>query len=206
MGQTVKVDVGTKYHSDVNNVILAGLGDLNTGNVIEVSGLIQADGKILATYIELKSTSCNLGDEYEVKGIISNLGASTFQINSVTVDYSNLTPDKLPSGGLSDGLFVEVKTTDCYNGGNLVASQVEGLKSGISGNEGDIMELEGFITQFHSSTDFYVNGQHVSTTDGTIYKPAGKTSGDLKNNIQVELEGKLDANGVLIANTISFDD
>lgn len=200
MGQTVKVDAGTQYD------VVTGFGDLQVGYVIEMSGLPQADGTILATYIELKSTSCSQGEEFEVKGMISGLDttARTFQLGDLVVNYNTATFEKLPPGGLSDGLFVEVQTTDCFNGGILIATKVEGLSAGVSGTEGTHVEMEGFITRFVSATDFDVNGQPVSTTGATIYESG--TSNDLALNVQVEVEGNLDANGVLIANKISFDD
>ena len=200
MGQTVKVDAGTRFQSNVTGVPVAGLSDLQAGNVIEVSGLPQADGSILATYVELKSQSCTPGSEYEVKGTVSNLDASTFQINNLTVDYSNAV---LPSGGLSNGMFVEVKTTDCYNGGVMIASKVERRDSDHFGDDGSHRELEGFITRYASATDFDVNGHPVSTTDSTRYEHG--TAANLALNVRVEVEGTLDANGVLIARQISFE-
>jgi hypothetical protein len=195
MGQTVKVDAGTHYQS------AAGLNDLQNGNVIEVSGLPQADGTILATYIELKSTSCSPGSEFEVKGAIRNLNGSTFQINNLTVDYSGAVLENLPSG-LGEGVLVEVKTGACYNGGVMIAGTVEGIRSEISGGAGTLVDLEGFVTRFASTADFDVEGQPVSTTGATVYENG--TSGNLGLNVRVEVEGKLDANGVLIANKVSF--
>jgi hypothetical protein len=199
MGQTVKVDSNTQYD------VVTGFSDLQVGYVIEVSGPTQSDGTILATYIELKFTSCPPDEEYEIKGIVSNLGASTFQINNLTVDYSNVTPENLPSGGLRNGMFVEVKTAACYTSGDMIASKVKVQNSGLSGSAGNKMELEGFISQFNSIThDFYVNSQHVLFMDTTVYENGD--SNNLADNVKVEVEGTLDANGVLIANKISFDD
>jgi hypothetical protein len=200
MGQTVNVDAGTRYE------VVTKFSDLQLGYVIEVSGLPQGDGTILATYIELKSTSCSLGEEFEVKGTISGLDttARTFQIGDLVINYNTATFENLPSGGLSDGIFVEVQTTDCFNGGILIATKVEGLSAGVSGTKGTRVEMEGFVTRFISTIDFDVNGQPVSTTGATVYESG--TSNDLALNARVEVEGKLDANGVLIANKISFDD
>jgi hypothetical protein len=203
MGQTVKVDSGTRYE------VVTGFGDLQIGYVIEVSGLPQAGGTILATYIELMSTSYTPGEEIEVKGMISGLdpSAHSFLIGSLTVDYNGLTSDNLPRGGLSDGIFVEVKSTAGFDiNGVLIASKVESFNGGISGNEGSRLELEGFVTQFDplNPNNFDVNGQPVSTTGATVYE--GGISSDLALNARVEVEGTLDANGVLIANKISFDD
>jgi hypothetical protein len=202
MGQPVKTDSKTQY------AVVTGFDDLKDGYVIEVSGLPQSNGTLLATYIELKSTSCSPGDESEVKGTIRNLDATakTFQIGNLMVDYSAVHPEDLPSGGLSDGMFVEVKTTACYSSGVLTASQVEVQTQEIPSTEGTRVELEGFITQFLSPANFNVNGQPVSTTGATVYEPLGKTSNDLALNVQVEVEGHLNALGVLIADKISFDD
>lgn len=199
MGWTVKVNTGTHYEG------VTGLSDLHEGYVIEVSGLPQADGTILATYIELKSTSYTPGDEIEVKGTISNLDifAKNFQIGDLTVDYSTLGPDHLPSGGLSDGLFVEVKSTTGFVGDVLVASEVELEDSGIHSSEGTEVNLEGFVTRFVSAVDFDVNDQPVTTTDATVFEHGTQTS--LGPNVRLEVEGRLDSNGVLIARQISFE-
>jgi len=209
MGQTVKVDTGTHYD------VVTGFGDLQIGYVIEVSGLPQADGTILATYIELKSTSYTPGEEIEIKGIISglNTSAQTFDIvvnssspTSLTVYYNGATLENLPSG-LKDGILVEVMSTSGFNNiGQLIAGKVEGLSAKISGSEGTRVELEGFISQFDplNPNNFDVNGQPVSTTNSTVYENG--TSSNLGNNVRVEVEGTLDANGVLIASKISFDD
>ena len=203
LGQTVKVDAGTRYQSDVTGVPVAGLNDLEKENVIEVSGLLQADGTILATFIELKATSCSAGSEFEVKGTVSNLntGNKTFNLGGATVNYSNAA---LPPGGLSNGILVEVKIETCPTGVVLVASDVEGISSEISGTEGTQLDLEGFVTRFDSPADFDVNGQPVSTDASTVYE--GGTSNNLGLNVRLEVEGQLNANGVLIANRISFED
>jgi Domain of unknown function (DUF5666) len=196
MGRTVTVNTGTRYEG------VTGFIDLVVGNVIEVSGLPQADGKIIATYIELKSTSYTPGEEIEVKGPISGLDtlAKTFMIGDLTVDYSAAT---LPAGGLSDGLFIEVKSTTGFIGDVLVASEVELEDSGIHSSEGTEVKLEGFVTRFDSALDFDVNGQPVTTTDATVFEHGAPSS--LGPDVRLEVEGRLDSNGVLIARQISFE-
>jgi len=203
MGQTVKTDTGTHYEG------ITGFNDLQHDNVIEVSGLPQSDGTVLATYIELKSPNYNSGDEIEVKGVVSGLdpNSKTFKIGDLVVDYNSASLENLPAGGLADGIYVEVQSTTGFDiTGVFIASKVEGLGSGITGSEGTHVELEGFVSQFNPTppVGFVVNGQPVSITSSTHYENG--TSTNLENNVRVEVEGTLDANGVLIASRISFDD
>jgi len=197
--QSVTVNAGTKYEG-VN-----GFGDLQTGNVIEVSGFPQTDGSMLASYIELKSASYNPGDEIEVKGTISHLdtNVSTFKIGDLVIDYSSATLKDLPGGALTNGISVEAKSLSDVSGGVLTATEIEGLESGISASAGSRVELEGFVTQFVSATDFGVNGQPVSTTMATQYEHG--SSSNLAQGIRVEVEGTLDTAGTLIARKISFE-
>jgi len=209
MCQTVQTNTGTHYRSEIDTIKAAGLNDLQTGYVIEVSGFRKDDGTILATYIELKSTSYVQGQKLEVKGVIQGLdpSAQTFTFvsgpNSLTVDYSQVRPENLPTDGLSDGMYVEVKTTSEPVGCVLIASRVETHDSRLPRGEGSQAEIEGFITRFVSATDFDVNDQPVSTTASTRYEHG--TEADLAQGIRVEVEGILDADGVLIAHEISFE-
>jgi hypothetical protein len=58
------------------------------------------------------------------------------------------------------------------------------------------------VTRFVSATDFDVAGLKVTTTSATIY--TGGTAADLKLDVKVEAEGKLDAGGTLVAAKIVF--
>jgi Domain of unknown function (DUF5666) len=208
MCQTVQTNAGTHYRSDIDTIKVAGLNDLQTGYVIEVSGFTKDDGTILATYIELKSTSYVQGQMLEVKGVIQGLdpSAQTFMFvsgpNSLAVDYSQVAPENLPTGGLGNGMYVEVKSTSEPVGCVLTASRVERRKSHYSDDMGSRLELEGYITRFASATDFDVNGQPVSTTDSTQYEHG--TAADLALDVRLEVEGMPDTDGVLIAREISF--
>jgi hypothetical protein len=77
------------------------------------------------------------------------------------------------------------------------------LKGGLPGvADGVHIEIQGFITRFTSATDFDVAGLPVTTTTGTVYE--GGVVGDLGLNIKVEVEGDVDANGVLVATKVDI--
>jgi len=207
LGQTVKVNAGTHFESDVNGVIVTALKDLQLDNVIEVSGFLQTDGSIVASYIELKALVYQSGDEIEVKGTVNDLqeGPMTFQIGSMIVHYTSTTAlVNLPGGVLSNGIYVEVKSTVGFDiNGVFVATQIEGHASGISADAGSIVELQGFITRYVSPTDFDVNGQPVSITASTRYEHG--TAANLQLGVRVETEGTLGTDGTLLARKISFE-
>ena len=197
LGQTVQIGAGTS----IDDSCPASLADFVTVAAVEVSGQVAADGSIAATRVECK----NILGEMEVTGFVSNLGADTFMINNLVVDFTNVPAvlDNFASGSITEGDPVEAKGTSLGLSGELLATRVEFKGPGFADNEGDHIEIEGFITRFGSATDFDVAGIPVSTIAGTtIY--AGGVAGDLGMNLKVEVEGEFDSAGVLNATKVQF--
>jgi len=188
LGQTVVVDAGTSFDSSLPD----GLGSL-AGRFVEVSGLRNADGVLVASRIEAKSALTTV----ELLGTVSALdsGARNFRIGKQIVDYGGAT---LTDGGPADGATVEVEGS-VDNLGTLVATRVE-RKSGLGGANGDRAEVEGYVTSFVSASDFVVNGQPVSTGGGTVFEGTGT----LGPNAFIEVEGAFNASGILVANKVQF--
>src|SRR3569832_2097765 len=84
MGQTVTVTAETVFESKVAGIISPDL--IQAGNIVEVSGYASSGGAITATRIEVKAAAQTAGREIEVKGIVSNLTATTFTLGALTVD------------------------------------------------------------------------------------------------------------------------
>ncbi|MGB5255894.1 MAG: DUF5666 domain-containing protein, partial [Woeseiaceae bacterium] len=76
LGQTVLINAETSFDDSISPAAIDGL---SVDDIVEVSGLVDASGRITATRIELKPA----GTEFEVLGIVSNLdsGNSLFNIN-----------------------------------------------------------------------------------------------------------------------------
>lgn len=197
LGQTVQVSGSTLFDDSISPASLEGLSD---GDVVEVSGLSDADGVIVATRVELQ----NNGSLFEVYGVVSALdsAAATFRINDLTVDYSGAALRDLPGGMLANGLLVEVKGMTIDANGVFIATEVDGENEGFDGDNGDLAEIEGYITRFASPADFDIAGRPVSTTAQTVYERGSEA--DLALNVRLEAEGDLDANGVLVARKIEF--
>jgi hypothetical protein len=101
------------------------------------------------------------------------------------------------------GDLVKVTGSAFLADGALVALHVE-LRSDdyLSGGPGDIVEVEGFVEDFVSTTDFRVAGWDVTTTADTTYEHG--TAADLADGVLVMVKGVADANGVLVAHKIAF--
>ncbi|MDJ0759389.1 MAG: DUF5666 domain-containing protein [Woeseiaceae bacterium] len=197
LGQPVLVGASTSFDDGFSPAALEGV---NVGQIVEVSGQIDADDNIVATRIEPKPT----GTMFEVYGTVTgnDATAQTFNIRGLEVDYSGAMLEDFPSGQVADGDFVEVKGSSLGTSGELLATEVE-LKSLIPvAGEGDLVEIEGFITRFVSSTDFDVSGIPVTTTGATTYE--GGSEADLGLNIKVEVEGSIDASGLITASKIDI--
>lgn len=197
LGQLVVITPETSFDDSLSPSTIEGL---SVGQIVEVSGQIDATGNIVATRIEPKPA----GTQFEVHGTVSGLDAATmqFNINSLVVDFSAATLDNFPSGQISDGDFVEAKGMSLGAAGELLATKVE-LETLLTGVvDGDRIELEGFITRFASAQDFDVSGQSVTTNASTVF--TGGVAADLGLNVKVEVDGDLDGNNILVASKVDI--
>lgn len=201
LGQTVHVNSVTSFDPDIPGRTLEGL---SVGEIVEISGYINSSQEIVATRIELEDDQ---GD-YEVTGVVSNLDsvAMTFSINNLVVDYSQASLDDFGTGQISDGDIVEVEGDQFGNNGELFADRVE-LEDDIRDNDdiGDSdVEIEGLVTRFVSTTDFDVSGIPVTTDSSTEYEDG--TAAGLALDVLIEVDGRFNSDGVLVADEIDFEE
>ena len=204
MGQTVFIKTTTIFESDVAGI--DSIDKVAAGNVVEISGFSSGDGSVYATRIEVKLAK-HAGEEIEVKGIISNLAATSFDLGGLTVNFSSAQfDDSLPDGTLSDGLYVEVKSTAGFNlDGVLIASEIELQDDGdmdMEGDDGDEVELNGFVTAVKSDTAFEIGGRTVIITKDTSIEHGN--AGDITVGVFLEVEGQLNAESELLADEIEL--
>jgi len=195
LGQLVLIGADTSFD---NSIVPQDIGGLGVGDIVEVSGFFLADGNISATRIEPKP----VGGEFEVTGLVSNLGATTFELSALTVDFSTAQLDNFPLGAPENGQRVEAKGTALGAGGELLASRVEFKGNQLAGEAGDMAAIEGFVTRFASATDFDVEGIAITTTGSTTY--VNGTAADLALNRKIEVDGRVDANGRISATKIEI--
>jgi hypothetical protein len=195
LAHTVKVTADTSFDDSITS-----FADLTVGLQVEVNGLPDADGNLIATRVEKRTAG---ETSLEVLGKIADLDTTThrFKLDQLVVDYTAATLRDFTRTGIANGLFVEVKGNSLDAGGALLATSVE-LHDFEHLGDAFQRELEGLVTRFVSATDFDVSGHPVTTTPTTTFE--GGTAADLALNTKVEAEGTIDANGVLVATKIEF--
>jgi hypothetical protein len=177
LGQTVVVSPDTSFDDSIQPSSLEGLAD---GDIIEVSGFRASDGTIQATRIEPKLA----GLEFELTGVVENLDAAgfSFDINGISVDFSGALIEDFVGGQVTVGDLVEVKSSGLGDSGELVATRVEFKGDDVGGDD--------------------VAGLPVTTTAQTVFE--GGVAADLGLDLKVEVEGELDASGVLVATEVEI--
>lgn len=198
MGQTVHVTLDTVFGDDIAPASIEGLG---AGDVVEVSGLVPRDGVIDATRIDIKPD----GGPYDVTGYVSEVTAAAhrFRLNGLVVDYSTANMADFATGDPVAGDLVLVKGFRFLGDGAFLALLVE-LRSEdrLAAGPGDVVEVDGIISEFVSAADFRVNEWKVAATASTEYEHG--TAADLANGAHVLVKGVADASGVLVAHKIAF--
>ena len=194
MGQIVLTDDGTVFDP-------APLAALAPGDVALVDGFLDAESRVRATRIELRTSDI----EFEVKGFVRDLdpAAQTFRINALTVDYADASIERVPVEGLSNGLFVEVDLTEAPVGGRGTADSVDVLDPVLMADPGDGLKVQGFVTQVVSPTEFVVGvGQRVRTDGTTRFENGGPE--DVVINAQVDVTGVAEEDGALRATEVEL--
>lgn len=205
IGQIVFVDDLTVFSHFSSQTITpsAAVGELDDHvSVVEVHGLRDAAGNIHASRVEL-ITSPVAGTD-ELKGTISGLNATTFVLNTVTVNYvgATVTP---PGATLANGQPVEVHGS--FSGATFVATRVdrEDLEDAqFEHAAGEEFEIEGQVSGCVASpcTSFLVGAQAVQTNASTRFESG--SAADLADNVRVEAEGHQFSGTTLIAEKIEF--
>ncbi len=202
LGQTVVVDNAALFDSLLPN------------DVAEVSGYVDAAGRIRATYIAMVPCSmmpmCPVS-EFEVAGYISGLSSpdASFRLGplpdgtgtTVTVSYA-----PAMGAGLDNGMYVQVVTTDPEPvSGGITATRIDRLVPRTVFPENAAADLEGLVTASPSGSgnvlSFAVEGKRIQTDGDTQF--AGGTAADIQPNVRLQVQGT-ENGGVLSAARIVF--
>ncbi|MEB4591013.1 DUF5666 domain-containing protein [Candidatus Thiothrix sp. Deng01] len=198
LGQAVRTNALT---------VLSGFKQLTgllAGNVVEVSGVRDAQGVLVASNIRLDQGNYQPGETQELKGSVLQVDAlhSTVLIGGLSVDYSGAALIGFPAGAPEAGQYVRVRSVRAVDGARLVASELELQSASHQFAEGNRMELEGVITRFVSVNDFAVNSIPVVANAGTQFEHGSATQ--LALDALVEVDGQINANGAIVAEEVSI--
>ncbi|MBA6391556.1 hypothetical protein H4J38_12340 [Colwellia sp. BRX10-3] len=195
LGQTILFDDLTSLENFI-------LSDLKPGDILEISGYFNADGELYATRIEKENEQTQL----KIQARITSLDTvnKTFELNGLTIDYSSATFKDFVEADLADGQQVRVKGEySALDAGVLVVSEVKLKEKNENHDEGDNRHVEGFITDFESSSSFKVDGIAIIIDDNTEFKYGDASA--LMANVRVKIKGEFNADGALLAKKIRIE-
>lgn len=186
--------------------VFDGLDDLSTlvaGDVLEVSGVRNSSGAIVARYIQLKTSPVN---EYRVLGRATGVSLTEFNIGSLTVDLLGAIADisAFGSNGIQEGDEVLVRAASSgfiSTTSTLEATKVTPSTLKLSYSSGDNLELEGIITDFQSLSNLVIDDITIDASNAVIENGSAQ---NLKQDMLVEVEGSVNESGVLEAYKIKI--
>ncbi len=149
------------------------------------------------------------GGEFEITGTVTEILDDTrFKINDLIVDFTDaISVRNFPgSRPVETGDLVEAKGTYDSATMTLDATSVEFKGDRLAGDDGDHVEVQGFITRFGSEQDFDVSDETTvdcDTTNGCTVTTEGAPVGTLGLNIKVEVKGRYEG-GVLVATSVDI--
>jgi hypothetical protein len=188
---------------------------LTQGSVVEVSGFVDASGRIRAMFVEAMHPAPLPGERFEIRGFISGARPSdgTFEIgplpdgsgNTVAVSYAPGAVRGLPAGP-TNGMYVQVVTRDTQPGsGGIRANTITPLVPRTVFPEGATVDLDGLVTRVGIRSgdilSFELEGKAVRADSATVF--LGGTGTDIQSNARVQVRGT-EAGGVFSAINIIF--
>ena len=201
LGLTVRITGDTTFG---NGIAEQALSNFAVGDLIEVSGFINAGQGVAATRIERGSADSG----YEVHGRIADLveAGMRFSIGTLTVSYRAARLDNYPGRPfrIGDRVAVECDRTSggCFDeAGVLLATAIE-YEGGEEHDGGDVIEIDGLVTRFASPQNFDISNFTASTRSDTEF--AAGSVDDIRPDARVRAVGPVDeATSVLVAQRVS---
>ncbi len=181
--------------------------NLVVGDWVEVEGITQVDGSILATEIETSSAdgenSDDLSGSVEFEGVIANFeSAESFTVNGRLVTTNDRTFFKGNALALlADGVRIEVYGREADNG-DILATRIE-LEDMDDRDDYDF-EVKGLLDADAANGILVINQQEIIFNDSTRFSDGSVA--DLLQGTFVEVEVILDEDGLLFAYEIDIED
>jgi hypothetical protein len=198
LGQSVTLERNLTRFDASGGQTAPDFDTIAVGDLVEVSGFRRV-ADIQATYVEKKGVAGGT-PRVELKGSVSGVAGQSFMLGAILVSWSNTTTlADLPSGGPTNGDFVEVEGT--LSGATSVqATRIE--REGAFAGDVKDFEIEGAVTQFASLASFRVDGQLANASGaGVRFEPNNPAL--VQNGVRVEIEGEL-RGGTLMAEEVKL--
>jgi len=196
IAQTVIVNNATIFGS---TIIPRNIHGLSEGQVVEVSGVTNSNGEIVATRIDVSTIT-----ELEIIGTVSELDLTEreFKLESTVIDYSGLTDSASVVNALENGLSVIVRGTSLV-GTNLTASSISIEENIIESNNVQNIQIEGLVESITDTNNFKVNGFSVQLNETTEF--SNGSAEDIIVDTFLEVEGTINVSeNILTANQVNI--
>jgi len=197
LGQTILTNSATVFDG------IADVTALVTGDILDISGVRNSSGAIVARYIEIKSPPVS---EYRLVGEIINTDQTpdTFFIGNLEINYAGADTSGLNGGIIENGIEVRIKgSATSFNPvtPSIDADTVSDSVLVLGIRNGDNVELEGAVTRFVSISEMEVNGFPVDASAAVI------EDGDINDIVPdalLEVEGIVDSTNILNASKVKI--
>lgn len=194
LGQSVSLD-GAVVYDGIDPATLA------PGTVLEVSGLRNAAGAVVATFVRAAPAPARLAITGSVES--HDDGGARLVVAGVGIDAGG----SAVIGNLEPGSLVFVSGragTGAGSDARLLADSVVVLP-GLAGPSGTPVELEGIVTGYASARLIELSGQRVRISDATrlaFTDGRAAPASRIALNTRIEVEGELQADGAVSATRI----
>jgi Domain of unknown function (DUF5666) len=202
LGRTIQAGAATIFDGIADMNELAGRQNQNLE--LEVSGFLDAQGRIQASRIALKTAGFTNGP-IQIKGAITDVRDGFFSIGGISVATSNANFVDMSATDLSPGLVVEVRG---LLSGSVVGNARIERKSSTSGTStGETVRIKGVAAGPISGNSFVMagpDGTLTVTTSGAFFLQ-GQNPADASIVVagaRLEVEGKVQADGSLAARQV----
>lgn len=175
---------------------------LTQNDLIEISGYVTGNNQLFATLVKKSSDTFVPGSsEVEMKGNISALTSTSFNLSGITINYSIATNINIDASQLSEGIYVEVTGTLGADN-SISADKIEQKSVGFENSDNEI-SLSGVISNYGSNSNFTINGQVIDASNATQLEPLDALS-LLKDGLSIEISGTV-TNSIFIAKSLELD-
>jgi hypothetical protein len=164
------------------------------GEWVEVSGYALTDGTLHASYIA----------QLDAVSVVVLKGPITAINDDGSIIINGSTHVVLPTGQSADQLAIgmEVEVKGYWSDGVLTADAMSSDDLPAPAYAGEEVEVSGMVVQLWSDTEFTVSGVRVRVDAATLYE--GGTAADLQLRTWVAVKGTMAADGVVLAQQITF--
>lgn len=177
------------------------LDDLVLDQMVELSGLTNADGDVEVSHLRDRGVAAVGVSEVKVFGEVMGLAGGSFILGTSEILFDDDTRiEDLGPAGLEDGIEVRVQGILLANDA-VDAQEIRPMRRGDRDDDFDEVEIHGVVRDFNSIADFMVAGRSVDASSARFFPNDPDL---LRDGVRVEVEGRIGEGGVLIAEKVKF--